>query len=154
MCNLKLNYSDRVIHKSTGATHPLPQIFLLLTCLLLSSVQLLATPWTVACQAPLSMKFSKQEHWSVDCHFLLQGIFLTQGPSLCLQHWQAASLIPGHQESPKIWLTDRTVNNFAFFWLCCMAHGISTPWPETELALCPLEVRVSPLNHQRSPIWT
>jgi len=22
------------------------------------------TPWTVTCQAPLSMKFSKQEYWS------------------------------------------------------------------------------------------
>ena len=28
------------------------------------SVQLLATPWTVAHQAPLSMEFSKQEYWS------------------------------------------------------------------------------------------
>ena len=24
----------------------------------------LATPWTVACQAPPSMGFSRQEHWS------------------------------------------------------------------------------------------
>ena len=24
----------------------------------------LATPWTVACQAPLSMEFSRQEYWS------------------------------------------------------------------------------------------
>ena len=24
----------------------------------------LATPWTVACQAPLSMGFSKQEYWT------------------------------------------------------------------------------------------
>ena len=23
-----------------------------------------ATPWTVACQVPLSMKFSRQEYWS------------------------------------------------------------------------------------------
>jgi len=23
-----------------------------------------ATPWTVACQAPLSMEFSRQEYWS------------------------------------------------------------------------------------------
>ena len=30
---------------------------------------ILVTPWTVTCQAPLSMGF---------CHFLLQGIFLTQ----------------------------------------------------------------------------
>ena len=37
------------------------------------------TPWTVAHQAPLSMVFSRQEHWSVCGHFLLQGLFLTQG---------------------------------------------------------------------------
>ena len=43
----------------------------------LSHVQLFATPWT-ACQAPLSMKFSRQEYWS-GSHSLPQGIFLTQG---------------------------------------------------------------------------
>ena len=31
---------------------------------LLSHVQLFATPWTVAYQAPLSMGFSSQEYWS------------------------------------------------------------------------------------------
>ena len=31
---------------------------------LLSSVQLFATPWTVAYQDPLSMGFSRQEYWS------------------------------------------------------------------------------------------
>ena len=30
----------------------------------LSRVQLFATPWTVARQAPLSMGFSRQEYWS------------------------------------------------------------------------------------------
>ena len=30
----------------------------------LSCVQLFATPWTVAHQAPLSMEFSRQEYWS------------------------------------------------------------------------------------------
>ena len=30
----------------------------------LSCVQLFATPWTVARQAPLSMGFSRQEYWS------------------------------------------------------------------------------------------
>ena len=29
-----------------------------------SRVRLSATPWTMACQAPLSMGFSRQEHWS------------------------------------------------------------------------------------------
>ena len=31
---------------------------------MLSHVRLFATPWTVAHQAPLSMKFSRQEYWS------------------------------------------------------------------------------------------
>ena len=30
----------------------------------LSRVQLFATPWTLACQAPMSMEFSRQEYWS------------------------------------------------------------------------------------------
>ena len=30
----------------------------------LSPVQLFATPWPVASQAPLSMEFSRQEYWS------------------------------------------------------------------------------------------
>ena len=31
---------------------------------LLSCIQLFATPWIVACQAPLSMGFSGQEYWN------------------------------------------------------------------------------------------
>ena len=30
-----------------------------------SGAQLFTNLWTVACQAPLSMEFSRQEHWSV-----------------------------------------------------------------------------------------
>ena len=58
---------------------------------LLRCVILFVTLWTVAHQAPLSMGFFGQEYWS-GCHFLLQGIFLTQGLNLrllCLLHWQA-----------------------------------------------------------------
>ena len=43
-----------------------------------SCVQLFATLRTVDCQAPLSKGFSRQEQWN-RLHFLLQGIFLTQG---------------------------------------------------------------------------
>ena len=49
-----------------------------------------ATPWTVACQVPLPMEFSRQEYWGVNtgvgCHSLLQEIFLTQGLNLSLLH--------------------------------------------------------------------
>ena len=33
-------------------------------CQSCSRIQLFMIPWTVACQAPLSMEFSKQEYWS------------------------------------------------------------------------------------------
>ena len=33
-------------------------------CWVAKSCLTLWTPWTVDCQAPLSMRFSKQEHWS------------------------------------------------------------------------------------------
>ena len=32
--------------------------------LVLSHIQLLEAPWTVACQAPLSVGFPRQEYWS------------------------------------------------------------------------------------------
>ena len=31
---------------------------------MLSHVQLFATPWTIVCQVPLSLEFSRQEYWS------------------------------------------------------------------------------------------
>ena len=61
---------------------------------MLSHDPLFATQWTVAPVAPLSMGFSRQEYWS-GCHFILQGIFPTQGLNLgllCLLHWQGDSL--------------------------------------------------------------
>ena len=59
-----------------------------------SHVWLFATPWTVDCQASLSMGFSK-ENTGVGFHALLQGIILTQelNPCFsCLLLWQAGSL--------------------------------------------------------------
>ena len=47
----------------------------------------------IACQAPLPMGFPRQESWS-GVHFLLWGIFPTQGLNLHLLHllyWQADS---------------------------------------------------------------
>ena len=37
------------------------------------------------------MGFSRQEYWS-GCHFLLQGIFPTQGSNPHLLHWRTSSL--------------------------------------------------------------
>ena len=54
----------------------------------------LATPWTVACQAILQSKNARE-----GCHFLLQGIFQTQGSNLHRLHWQADSLPLNHRGS-------------------------------------------------------
>ena len=51
--------------------------------LVIKSCLTLATPWTVARQAPLSMGFPRQ-NTGVGCHALLQGIFPTQGSNPCL----------------------------------------------------------------------
>ena len=68
-----------------------------------SHVQLFVTLWTVAHQAPLSIRFSRQECW-VGCHVHLQGIFPTQGSSwclLCFLHWKVGSLPLGPPEKPR-----------------------------------------------------
>ena len=62
----------------------------------------LLTPWTIARQAPLSMGFPRQEYCSRGGHFLLQGIFLTQGLNPHLLYWQAGSLPLSHQDSPYL----------------------------------------------------
>ena len=63
-------------------------------------VWLFATPWSVACQAPLSTGFPRQEYWSrlpfppaVDLPYL--------GIELPFPTWQADFLPLSHLESPK-----------------------------------------------------
>ena len=63
------------------------QVVVKALCMLSSSshVWFFATPWTVACQAPLSMEFSRQEYWS-GLPFPTPGIFPNKGSKLCLLH--------------------------------------------------------------------
>ena len=65
----------------------------------LSCVQLLAIPWTVAHQAPLSLRFPRQEYWS-GLPFPSPGDLPNPG-LLCLLHWQADSLSLCHLGSLK-----------------------------------------------------
>ena len=60
-----------VTPESFGQTAPSRKIYLILHAQSLSAVWLM-TPWTVACQAPLSMGFSSNNN-GVGCHFLFQG---------------------------------------------------------------------------------
>ena len=50
-------------------------MLLLVSCQTMSNS--FVTPWTVAQQTPLSMGFPRPKNTGVNCHFLLQGIFLT-----------------------------------------------------------------------------
>ena len=50
-----------------------------------------ATPWTIACQALLSMGFSRQECWS-GLLFSTPGNLPNPGMNPCFLHWQAESL--------------------------------------------------------------
>ena len=63
-------------------------------------VQLFVSPWTVACQVPLSMRFSRQEHWS-GLPFLSPGNLPDPGielGSLALQADSLPSEPPGKPE--------------------------------------------------------
>ena len=97
-------------------------------------VWLFVTLWTIAHQAPLFMGFSSK-NTGVGCHFLLLGIFPTQGVNpclLCLLHWQAGSLPLAPPEKPPymyVWLSiteslccTEEINNFTYF--CMMVNSI------------------------------
>ena len=76
---------------------------------MLSCVRLFETPWTVAHQAPLSMKFSRQEYWSGLC-FLLHGDLHDPGIEPTSPALQADSLSLYHLESPMS-------NKYMFIWV-------------------------------------
>ena len=73
-------------------------LLLLFSCSVMSDS---ATSWTTACQAPLSVEDCPSKNTRAGCHFLLQGIFPTQGSNLCLVHWQEDSLHLSHLDMAK-----------------------------------------------------
>ena len=66
---------------------------------MLLSVQLFATPWTVAYQAPPPMGFSRPECWS-GLPFPSPGDLLTQESNLGLLHCRQVLYCLSHQGSP------------------------------------------------------
>ena len=58
-------------------------------------------PWTVACQAPLSMAFSRQESWS-GLPFAPPGYFPDPGIEPARRALQVDSLPRSHQGSPGL----------------------------------------------------
>ena len=67
----------------------------------LSRVRLFATPWTVAYQAPGPWDFPDKNTGELG-HFLLQGIFPTQGSNPGLLHCRQMLYPLSHQGSPII----------------------------------------------------
>ena len=71
------------------------------TCML-NRVRLFAILWTVATRLLCPWDFSGK-NIGVGCHFLLQGIFPTQGSNpylVCLLHWQVGFYQLNHWEVP------------------------------------------------------
>ena len=66
---------------------------------LLSRVRLFVSPWTVAHQTSPSMEFAGKST-GVDCHFLFQGIFLTQGSNPGFPYCRQTLYHLNHQGSP------------------------------------------------------
>ena len=77
-----------------------------------SRVQLCVTPQTVAYRPLHPWDFSRQEYQR-DCHFLLQGIFPTQGSNPGLLHYTWTLYPLSHQGSPEF---RRAASNSCLSW--------------------------------------
>ena len=84
MVHVKKNLKNTAVKKSMYIC----QLYVLVA----QSCLTLCAPWTVACQAPLSMEFSRQENWS-GLLFPSPGDLPNWGSNLGLLHWQADSLL-------------------------------------------------------------
>ena len=84
-------------------------------------VQLFAVPWTVA--ARFFCPWTPGKNTGVSYHFLLYGIFLTQGSNpylLCLLHWQVGSLSLHHLGSSTKTLKTLSapLHRVSLLWAC------------------------------------
>ena len=89
----------------------------------LSYVQLFATPWTVVCQAPLSLGFSSQEYWSgLLCpppgDLPKPGIKPPESPAL-----QVNSLLLNHQGWSERERESHSMKSYSL-----QPHGLYSPW--------------------------
>ena len=77
------------------------------SCLTLFNPMDCSPPWL------LCPRSSPGKNTGVDCHSLLQGIFLTQGLNSHLLHWQVDFLSVGHQGSPVRFLLLLLLSRFS-----------------------------------------
>ena len=95
-CISWLPWSGWISQRKSLLAAEMKQARVCVSCLVMSNS---ATPWTVAHQTPLSLGFSRQEYWS-GLHFLLQGIFPTQGSKLGLLHCRQVLYCLSYREFP------------------------------------------------------
>ena len=110
-------------------------LIILLFCLVTQSCLTLATPWTVACQAPLSMGILQARilEWVA----LLQGIFPTQGSNwgllycrqilYCLSEWEFTNFY-----LEMVWLLNKSFS--LYVWNIYKFYFYFTFW--IQLAFC------------------
>ena len=110
-----------------------------------------AFPWIVARQVICPWDFPGK-NTGVGCHFLLQGIFLTQGSNLHLLHCLAGSISLSHQGSPRIEYQFSSVQFlspvrlFATPWTAAHQASLSINNSQSPLKLMSIE-SVMPSNH-------
>ena len=77
-------------------------MILLICGILISCVRLFETPWTVACQVPLSMELSKQDYWSgqpfpspgdLPNSWIKPGLLHYRCILYCLSYWEAPKMV-------------------------------------------------------------
>ena len=105
----------------------------------LSHVGLFPTPWTVACQAPLSMGFSSQECWR-GLPFPSPGDLPRPGSKPSSPALAGDSLALSHLRSPA-----KFTQFHILFWPHRVGCGTLIPWPRIEPM--PPAVQVQSLNH-------
>ena len=93
----------------------------------LSRVRLFATPWTVAYLCPWDFPGNST---GVDCHFLLQGIFPTQGSNPGLLHCRQTLYHLSHQGS---YLPNYTTNSFFIILHPVLDHASNNKYLLNEL---------------------
>ena len=113
--SLKETNTDRaptVCFRGTLSQNPLAEVqggpcgSHLLCALSLNHVQPFATPRLEPARFLSPWDFPGKNP-GTGCHFLLQGLFLTQGSNPHLMHWQAGSLPLSHLENPGLILQVR-----------------------------------------------
>ena len=113
---------------------------------LLSCVWLFATPWTVACQSPPSMGFSRQEYWN-GLPFPSPGYLSDPGIKSRSPALQADSL-PSEPPANPWW--DSEVQGIVYLWLI---HIVVWQKPIQHYKAVTLQLKIKKRSDVPPPTW-